>query len=228
MRDKLKLWMRAWFKKRLSQVVIVIASISCSPAVYAVAAGFYMGLAAGPATNSGGTQQLQVENSATTTPGNPRSNQFGTRIFMGYDFAQYIGVEGGLDYFSNVRYKTAAGTTTCSSATARVRDFDFLIKGMLPIKVIDVFGKAGVAITYLTTSGDLNPDLNKHCGPSTNQILYRPMISVGMSYDLSQNWVADVSWARIMVGNVVSSVDFYGVGISYHFVDRYCGQFLCD
>src|SRR3990167_3561003 len=191
---------------------------------YAVAPGFYMGLAAGPATNNGGTQQIQANNTGTTTPANPRSNQVGTQLFMGYDFNQYVGAEGGLDYFSTIRYKTAAGATTCSTASAQVRGFDVLGKGMLPIKMVNLYGKAGAAIMYFSKSADFNPT----CAKTSNKIIYPPMFSVGASYDLSQNWVADVSWSRIMVGNIVSSIDFYALGISYHFVDKFCGQFLCD
>ncbi|OGT38329.1 MAG: hypothetical protein A3F11_06530 [Gammaproteobacteria bacterium RIFCSPHIGHO2_12_FULL_37_14] len=213
-------------KIRILSPLLVVASLGFSLPTYAVAPGFYVGLAAGPATNSGGTEQLQLSNQTATTPGNPRSNQFGGRAFAGYDIGQYAGIEAGIDYISPIRYKTASGTVTCSSATLRVRDFDVLGKAQVPIKMIDVYGKAGLAVIYFTKSGDIDTSLG-NCY-TTNTLLYKPMVSIGASYDLSQNWVADASWSRIMVSNIVSSVDFYSLGISYHFVDKYCGQFLCD
>jgi len=31
-----------------------------------------------------------------------------------------------------------------------------------------------------------------------------------------------------MAGGQVGNLTMYALGISYHFVDKYCGQFLCD
>ncbi len=213
-------------KKQLGLMVIAVGS-SFIVSAYAVAPGLYMGLAAGPATANGSTQQLQVEGSPTTTPGNPKSSQFGSRIFVGYDINQYAGIESGIDYYSSIHYRTS-DVTTCSSASAQVRDIDFEGKAQLPVKMIDAYTKAGVAVTYITTSSDLNPVLSAHCGTSENLIKYRPIVTFGMSYDLSQNWVVDVSWTRLFINDVISSIDFYALGFSYHFVDKYCGQFLCD
>ena len=53
-------------------LIIVMSIFALAAPAYAVAPGLYMGLAAGPATNNGGTQQLQVQGSPTTTPANPR------------------------------------------------------------------------------------------------------------------------------------------------------------
>lgn len=204
-----------------------LSVISCN--VFAVAPGFYMGMMLGPATNNGGTQQAQV-NATTTTPATPKSTQFGTRIFMGNKIGNYFAFEGGLTYFSNVNYDTK-GVQTCSGTTARVRDFDFVGKGIFPVAhAFDIFGKAGAALVYQTTSGGLNPissGTTGQCGQTQYQNNIRPTVSVGASYDINQNWVADLSWNRIMVGGVLSSVDLYALGISYHFVDIYCGQFLC-
>jgi opacity protein-like surface antigen len=193
---------------------------------YAVAPGFYMGVMTGPATNTAGTQYIQVgENSVTRA--NPKSTQWGSRLFMGYKINQYAGTEGGLSLYSKVDYATN-NVDPCSTAKARVRTFDVVGKGSFPIaSAFDIFGKAGVALTYLTTTGSLNPDLSKSCGKSQYVEKFRPTVSVGASYDLSQNWVVDFSLNRIMVGGAVSNVDLYALGISYHFVDVYCGQFLC-
>jgi hypothetical protein len=56
---------------------------------------------------------------------------------------------------------------------------------------------------------------------------FRPLIGIGVSYDLSQNWVADFSGTRVTKGSGILSADFFSLGISYHVVDEYCGQFLC-
>lgn len=208
--------------------VMLFAAISGTISnVYAVDPGFYLGLMAGPATNDGSTTQAQVEGSAETTTATPKSSQFGSRIYMGYDINKYAGVEAGLTYFSTVKYDTK-DVDVCSTPNASVRDFDAVAKAMLPLGKFSAFGKAGVAITYTNTSGALNPDLSKTCGENTYETGYRATYSLGVSYDLSQNWVADLSWTRVAVGGVINNMDLYAIGFSYHFVNIYCGQFLCD
>lgn len=194
--------------------------------VCAVAPGFYMGIMGGPSTNTGSTVDAQVQGLPITTPATPRSQQFGTRLFMGNMINSYVGVEGGLSLYSKIKYDTK-GVPTCGGTTSRVRDFDVVVKGAYPIYMFDIFGKAGVALAYQTNSGALNPNFGKSCGDSTNETKFRPTVSIGASYDFNQNWVADLSWNRTMVGGIVKNIDLFAIGIAYHFVDVYCGQFLC-
>lgn len=204
----------------------LLINILISPIAYAAAPGFYMGVAFGPSTNTASDLQIQVSGSPTTTNGQPRSNQFGSRVFVGYDLNQYAGVELGGNYFSEIHYKTSQ--PTCAAVTgSQVKDVDLTGKGKLPIRFFEVYGKAGVAMTFLHKSGDLFPVSSGPCSGGSSTIQYRPTFGVGGSYDISQNWVADISWTRLMVGQQINNVNFYALGISYHFVDKYCGQFLC-
>lgn len=213
--------------RRIITSLITIIAASFALNTQAVGPGFYMGLMMGPATNDGGTQQAQT-GPFTTTPATPKSNQFGSRVFMGYQMNNYFAFEGGLNYFTGIKYDTK-NVNTCSSVQARIRSFDVLGKGIFPFgEAFDVYGKAGVALVYQTLSGALNPMFGSQCGKTTYSTKFRPAASIGASYAFNQNWVIDISWNRTMVGSVVKNVDFFGVGLSYHFVDKYCGQFLCD
>ena len=207
---------------------------------FAVAPGFYMGLMTGPATNSGSEQQVLGDpptfpdgtiNLVTATP---KSKQWGSRIYMGYQIGYYAGIEAGLTYFSGINYDTK-NLPTCTGPSVRVRDFDIVGKGIIPFSpYFDVYGKAGVAITYVSESGAFNPPTTNNpgngsgCGRSKYTTKYNPTLSVGASMALSQNWVIDASINRVMVGGLPGNVDYFAVGFSYHFVDVYCGQFLCD
>lgn len=194
----------------------------------AVASGFYMGFATGPATNSGKTAQAQVQGSTATTPAKPKSKQWGTRVFMGNKFLPYAGWELGGTFYSSISYDTQ-GVQTCSGLTTSVRDIDLLLRGSFPFRSVEVFGKGGVAWVYTTTPGAFySPSAGKSCGDSVHKTGFKPMFAIGASYDLSQNWVIDATWTRTLVGSFVNNVDLYSIGLSYHFVDRYCGQFLCD
>jgi opacity protein-like surface antigen len=222
-------------------LVSSIASVIAINA-HAVGNGFYMGLMMGPATNNGGIVQAQVFNpnlmpgqNIPLTPASPKSSQFGSSVYMGYQFSTYAAFEGGFTYYSSVHYDTK-GVQTCSGTDARVRDIHLLGKGIFPLgNYFDVFGKAGVAVTYTTTSGSFNPEFGVApdgklitCGKNTHNNKFSPAYGVGASYNINQSWVTDASWTRTQVGGVLNSVDLYALGISYHFVDRYCGQFLCD
>lgn len=189
---------------------------------------FYMGAMTGPATNGGKNKTAQVKGSTLRVPAKPRSNQWGTRVFMGYKVNPYGAVEGGFTYYSDVDFNTG-NFQTCTSANDRVRAFDLVGKGSLPVSAFELFFKAGAAAIYETTSGSLNSATKTGgCGNSKNVVKYHPTLSVGAGYDLSQSWVADVSWNRLIVGGAVNYMDFFALGISYHFVNKYCGQFLCD
>lgn len=214
--------------KWINYFLMMLASSLAMPA-YAVAPGFYMGLMTGPATNSGSNVQAQV-NTTVRTLATPRSQQWGSRLYMGYKMNQYAGVEGGLNYFSTIRYDTR-DVDTCTGTSSRVRYFDLVGKADYAFANFNVFGKAGLAITYLTTSGSLNPGTdpnNPTCGRNQYTTKFNPTFAIGASYELTQNWVADITWNRTLVGHPVNNVDFYALGISYHFVNIYCGQFLCS
>lgn len=264
--------------KIVNQFTLFVLCIALSSAVYAVAQGFYIGVATGPATNTGGTQPITVSQcppgqvcgpcgpgcsnipfTFSTTPGKPTTNQWGSRFFLGYMFNPYVGIEGGFNFFSGIHYKFTAppGTQACSDARVRVRDIDVVGKFALPIQWFDVFVKAGVALTYQTISGSLNPpqtvvtncnpcnvttpggnpsspcacntvQTSTLCGASTYRTKYDPIFTIGASYDLSQSAVVDISYTRLITGGPANGIDFIAVGISYHIVDVFCGQFLCD
>lgn len=215
--------------KGLMKVVVLAASTTLT-AAYAVNSGMYLGLITGPASNTGGTQNVQLQGSTATVPATPKSKQWGASVLVGYQINHYAGVEGGFHYFSTINYTTnPSNAPLCSGATARIRDLYIAGKGILPLGDFSLFAKGGAAVVYQTLSGSLSENgKNGQCGTTAYSNKVKPVFAVGAGYDLSQSWVADVSWTRVMVGGVPGNADMLGVGISYHFTDRYCGQFLCD
>lgn len=193
---------------------------------YAVAPGFYFGLSTGPATNSGGTQYAQVMNDGLT-PVTPKSTQWGTRLLIGNKLNQIASIEFGLDYFTGVQYDTK-DVQTCSGTQVRIRGFDLVGKAEASFYTFDVYGKAGPSLIYQTLSGDLNPDFSMPCGKSVYTTKVRPTIAIGASYDMTQNWLFNVDYTRIMTNGPVGNADMFTIGFTYHFVNIYCGQFLCE
>ncbi len=210
----------------LRAILFVISALS-SALTYATGSGLYLGVMAGPATNQSQDQYVQLANSNSFTLASPNSNQIGGRMYVGYKFNSYGGIESGLTYFSTINYDTINGAATCTSPRVNISDVDLVGVGTLPIGSFGVFVKAGVAGMYESTSGAITGSNVNDCGNTSNIIRVRGTASVGASYDISQTWVADVSWTRLMTKGIIQNMDLYALGISYHFVDQYCGQFLC-
>lgn len=226
-------------KVRISKNII-IATIACSLAAnaHAIGNGFYIGLMMGPATNNAPSLKAlkfpapPPSSPPITTIADPRKQQFGSRIFIGNKFNTYAAVEGGVTFISSIKYDSH-GVATTGSLDQRVRDLDIVAKGIFPIgESFDIYAKGGIAVTYLTSGGSFNPVYN----PNTNTYRtandykqkYSPTVSVGASYAINQSWVTDVSYNTLQIGNNVGTITFYSIGLSYHFTDKYCGQFLCD
>jgi hypothetical protein len=215
-------------RKGIINYLICATFISAMTAnVYAVGPGFYMGIGAGPATTTGGNQIINVANPpgppGAKTLAKPKSTQFGSGVFLGYKINQYAGFEGGFSFFSKVKYTSKLPAQ--SGTSARVRTAGMNVKGYFPIGngPFSLFGKVGAAATYLTYSGALSSS-----GKNQYKSKVSPTFAIGAGYDLNQSWLLELSANRVLVGSVVGNVDWFELGISYHFVDRYCGQFLCD
>lgn len=214
--------------RRILQQISLIAVLGVAANAYAVAPGFYIGGMAGPATNNGSDVNVQAQGSPTTIVATPKSQQFGSRFFLGYQATSHAGIEAGATFISQIKYDTG-NQQACGGTDVSVRDFDVLAKGIIPFgSSFDVYGKLGPAFVYENQSNAMSPRLNQGCGKSQFETKVRPTMSIGASYTMSQNVVVDASWNRLMTSYPVNNIDFFALGLSYHFVDVYCGQFLCN
>ncbi len=210
----------------MKQIAVTMVTSSLFISAYAVSPGFYLGISTGPATNTGGTQYVQTMNGGLTAA-TPKSSQWGTQIVIGNKLNNYASIQGGLVYFTGVQYDTKE-VATCSSTQVRIRGFDVVAKGEMSLGPVEGYVKAGPSILYQTLSGDMNADLSQPCGKSSYTTKFRPTFGLGASYDMTQNWVVDFSYTTWLTGGPAGNATIYGLGISYHFVNVYCGQFLCD
>ncbi len=210
--------------KMVKWVSAVAMMAGFANAAYATGEGFYFGTMLG-VTNLHGQQQTGT---IPTTPPTvvtlkPDSSGVGIRLFLGGNFNKYFGMEGGFTYFSSGKYKT---TVVTNNIRTRAGSVDLLGKGMLPIAEsgFGIFGKAGLAYVNTSTTGSIGGFSISRQRNST----VRPELAIGASYDITQRWVADLSYTTILYNSTyVKNPSFTALGISYHFVDEYCGQFLC-
>jgi len=201
----------------LSAIFLVCSSVSSS--VFAVADGFFLGLQLGQ-TN---VNNLSMPDPVTQTFVKPSNTGAGFRFDMGYNFSRYAAWEVGLGRYAPAEYKFA--DRQCQSP-AKI-GFDITGKAMFPVSVVSVFGRAGIAVLR---NGNLSivttPDGNYKC-KTASSITARPLVAAGVSFDLNQSWVVDLSWSRILKGGNMKNADLKALGISYHFTTKYCGQFIC-
>jgi hypothetical protein len=200
--------------------------------VHAMGSGIYLGILGGPASNSGSTQLVQTENPDILSIATPKKNLFGVRVFWGYLVNNYFGFENGFDYFSRINYSTAGPIPPCGNPVAKVKGVDLVAKGQYPFNVSKVtfaaFVKGGLMYSLMSFSGCFHILPTGNCGSSTKQNVVKPLVALGVSYDLGQNWQAELSWSRYFLGSLPKAINLLALGVSFHFVDRYCGQFLCD
>lgn len=184
--------------------------------------GNYIGIQLG--TSNISAQTMELPNSAgVPVLTRPSRKGFGTRLFWGYQFAKYIALEGGYAYYTPATYNIQDG----NSPELRLQALDIVGKGILPLYWgFDAFFKAGAAIVYYNEGGLLAPNpQSSHDG--MNGLTVRPEFGIGASYAFTPNFHVDLSANRITAGSVVPTTSYVAVGLSYHAVDLFCGQFLC-
>ncbi|MDR3490634.1 MAG: outer membrane beta-barrel protein [Gammaproteobacteria bacterium] len=210
---------------------IAIVTTSLAINAFATTAGVYVGAQVGQSnTHNGAVNFPSFPGAATTVRVSPSNTGLGYRFLLGYDVTSYGGIEFGITHYAASTYKAPAGTA-CNNPAIREYGAEILGKGMVPVSVFSLIGKAGIAVIKSSKSGSLimNSGGTTSCSSNqnTNSTTVRPAIGVGMSYDLTQNWVIDLSWMRVLKGGGLQNADLRSIGITYHFVDKYCGQFLC-
>jgi len=205
-------------KKYLSMLLI---SSFAAPS-FAMNNGFYLGAQIGR-TNLNATEATAITGEKVKGTGTGISARL---LLTGVQFNPHAAMEIGYTYYAPAKYEVLSNGV---SPKTRLNAIDFVGKGIFPLanSGLSVFAKAGFALTRATSSGSLAKlDANGRYG-STTQTSVRPTLGVGVSYDITQNWQTDLSFMRVMSGGGINNADFIALGITYHFVDLRCGQFLC-
>lgn len=214
------------FVKLTGLATAIFAAFFFSPA-HAIEAGPYIGGQVGQTNIHNLPRDVQTGTTPATVRTTPSNTGFGGRVFGGYQFNRYGAVEGGYTYYSPSTYKPNV-TTNCGDPQIRESAFDVVGKGILPIGSFGAFAKAGIAVVRQSASGTLTTTTITNCGSEGGTTTSaKATAGVGVSYDINQNLVADLSFTRVFGGGKIQPADLIALGISYHFVDKYCGQFLC-
>lgn len=200
--------------KTIKLLGIFLATLIFAPLAYAVLPGAYAGL------------DIGMSRISTESPsgGTKTHSGLGGGLELGMDFNNYFGVEIDLNYYGTA----TENVPICGTLSTRTSAFEFLGKGMYPIgeSGFSLLAKGGFAVARSTSATcSINEDGSFSTGSTTST---KPAMAIGGSYDLSQNLVAEFTFNRIFVnGTIVKNADMVALGLTYHFVDTFCGQFIC-
>lgn len=208
-------------KLSFASVILTASQLAC-----ATGAGLYLGAQGGQTNTHNQTLEVQTGTTPAYVSTTPENTGYGGRVYGGVGINEYAAVEFGFTHYAPSTYKPSI-STLCGDPQIRENAVDLVGKGSLPFDNFAVFAKAGVAYLMTSSSGSLTSQTISACGGSSSNNSARPTYGFGASYDLTPSWVADVSYSRVSGGGGVESADLIALGISYHFVDKYCGQFLC-
>jgi len=152
----------------------------------------------------------------------PNNTGTGYKLYLGTAFSEYAAAEIGAAMYAPSQYEPQIAGYTHQPQT-RTYSIDLMGKGMYPFMSLNLFGKAGLAVVYKSSSEALllPEELDR------SSIQARLKVAVGASYSITPKLAVNISGSRIFEGHNFEQADFYGIGFSYHFVSLYCGQFLC-
>ncbi len=179
-----------------------------------------------------------ISGTTTILSGSSRDTGIAGRIFAGYQFTPNWAAEMGYTHFSNAtansQYSQTGffglpGTQTYNQhGTVTTQAVDLVAKGILPLQGgFSVYGKLGLA--YLAASQTIDGTMtNTFLGSTTTSPIHTsesdhriyPTFGAGVSYDVTQNVVADVSWNHIQTVSPfdnMQNTDLVGASLAYHF-----------
>jgi opacity protein-like surface antigen len=211
--------------KRITLLGSAIMMVSLMHCAYATAEGTYLGFLAGVSDTNNKTENVQLgTNPETSVPVVPTNTGLAGGLIIGYGFNPYAAFEFGYIHYAASTYAKPEGSQLTHDSTINTNAIDIAMKGSLPFKAVSLFGKVGLMYVSASGSGSLSP-INSGKQPNNNAL--RPMYALGAGYDLTQNWVVDVSYTTFTGGSGVEGAELLALGVTYHFVDLLCGQFLC-
>lgn len=202
----------------------IIATLALANIANAATPGAYVGIGLGDSILRTPTIDSQ--------PGLSTSNDrggLGGRLFAGYNFNKYAGIEGNYSIYANsttkvTTTKSISPITMNSQAKYSLYALSVVGKGYLPISDsnFNAYVLGGLAEVRGTTriTGTLDPSSNG----TTHASGIRPVYGVGASYDFPQHITTSLELSRIQgrgnmktSTNALPNADMVSLNIGYNF-----------
>lgn len=168
--------------------------------------GFYLGGSLGYSALDFDTGGLAAAGMTTLTSDD---NDWGWKLFAGYQFHRNWAVEGG--YYDLGNYNASGvvtGTATPANVSLKVKGWGLMAVGILPLQQnFSLFAKLGGFWSDSSASATAGP-FSAAVGDSNSDWLG----GVGMSYNISRNLAV-----RAEAELIGSDVQFYSIGLQFKF-----------
>lgn len=216
-------------KKTLKMTALVLSLSALTGFAHAAHTGGYAGLGLGASQLDTSKKQLFEKGTEVKTSQN--KGGLGGRVFGGYNFNQYVGVETGYSRYAQSKYK-ASSKTGSSSLNYSMSALDLVGKAYLPLgeSNVNVYGLAGAAYVKSTTKytngkAVLAKNVVEPIEGSKTHSKIRPIVGVGTSYNIPDtNVVTNLEFSHIQgSGNVktspnaIPSANLMTLNLAYNF-----------
>ncbi len=193
--------------------------------------GAYVGLGLGASTLNTPSENIIVGEDAKLYNQSHHRTNYAGRVFAGYNFNQYIGVEAGATNYGSAIYTNKTLTTPVIKGTQRymMAAGDLVAKAYLPIgeSGFNLYALGGAALIHSMNVGKVynqNEEVKKATVSATHTLL-SPKVGLGANYAIPDtNVTAGLEWNRVFgkkisenMVNTVPGADMYALTVSYNF-----------
>ncbi len=195
-------------KKTLKISAAVLALSALTGVASAAITGTYVGGGLGYSMLDTPDHNIVTGPDATVLSQSHDRNGWGERAFVGYNFNEYFGLEGGYAHYNQAHYKLSAPGFASGSVDYSFQDINLVGKAYLPVydTGVNVYALGGGAYVRNKVDGSYNA-LGVQGGGSKTTYKVRPTYGVGVSYDIPQTqFTTNLEFSRIQgTGNVAHS-----------------------
>lgn len=193
----------------------IITSLVFAGMANATTPGAYVGVGAGASTlRTPNSYMFNIDNAFNAGSTSRQRSGLGGRLFAGYNFNQYFGLEASYATYASSTYKASLDGDSASLKYS-LNAINLVAKGYLPLgnSGFNAYALAGLAdvrnqVRY-NNANDIplaNGVTANFKNGTTNYYRIRPVYGVGVGYDLAQHITTNVELSRIQgAGNVKTS-----------------------
>lgn len=203
---------------KMTKIGTVIASLLVVGAANAAAPGAYVGVGAGASiirTPNLGTIDVMGTNLKTSQ----QRGGLGGRIFAGYNFNQYFGLETALATYAKSTYKVS-GMGQSATLKDSLYALSLVGKGYLPLSDTGLSAYALGGLAEVRNEEHASGTKNNNHNVSS----LRPTYGVGMSYDATSHVTTSLELSRIQGkgnmkkdANAIPTADMVSLNVGYNF-----------
>lgn len=211
--------------KKIVKLFLAILSLSAlTNAANAANPGAYVGLGLGASRIESPNKDLALQNEVTSQnlTYSHSLGGFGGRVFAGYNFNRYFGVEAGFAQYAQSKYTISSPVNNAHGTLKYTMNaLDVVGKAYLPISEtgFNLYALGGAARVNSEQKFTLSASGFKgNVSQTTHKI--RPVYGVGASYDVSAHVTTNLEFSHIQgTGSKsnVPSANMVTLGLAYNF-----------